>query len=236
MFVNRVDTLPRVCNNADMTEIRVTPNTELRGAAIRYYDFERIMSDEWCDLVNDALEVAYPGVSFCDHGDLNLLVRGNGRDDVSAQIDYLAFECRSEDDLRAYIAHPTPPPDPGPYYLMWVADDNRPDAGHVCAWEDSAIAITQSLWVATITNGIARRVRKVTAWDDRTARQFAAECAAHAGMPPADDPNPNAKTAAAAAAWDACFYVVHHRGWEAERAWQADRLGVLCGLNRTEFA
>lgn len=57
MFVNRVDTLPRVCNNADMAEIRVTPNTELRGAAIRYYDFERIMPDEWCDLVNDALDV-----------------------------------------------------------------------------------------------------------------------------------------------------------------------------------
>ena len=85
-------------------------------------------------------------------------------------------------------------------------------------------------------------VEQLTVWNKNSARQFVAECEAHATKTfkrerrdlavelKREDPNEAMSTAASTAAWQATLAATVHVPDVAERMWQAERLALLLGL------
>lgn len=103
-WIREKKTLERA-NERGSKQMKHDGNDELCGVAERFsLDFEE--DEDYEELVNTALALAYPDVSFEHRGgsDYNLLVNGNGWKDVSDQIDYEPFWTATPDELAAFIA------------------------------------------------------------------------------------------------------------------------------------
>jgi hypothetical protein len=147
---------------------------------------------------------------------------------------------------------------------------------HACRWEDTPFHIAAELWIVKVDGQIVHGANKiaastmllheqVTAWNERTQRLLAADCAERV-LPIFERERPNddrprlaievarrfadglatkaelaaagdaAWAAAEAAAWAAATAAwAAWAAWDAERRWQADRLGDLCGLDPDTF-
>lgn len=79
-------------------------NEELHGAAIAPTSTDLGVDDEtYIGQLHEALALAYPSVQWCTLDEHNLLVRGNGWDDVSDQVSIDALISLTPDELQIAI-------------------------------------------------------------------------------------------------------------------------------------